>query len=116
VIQVVDRIERLHKTGFIHCNVSPESLYIGLNDLCKLHLCDFYYATHIQNSKVTLRKKLVYNEADLKGNAAFASDSACLGYPKTKQDDIQSAIILLIYLLENFKLPWLPIQDNPDTS
>lgn len=116
MIQVVDRIERLHKTGYIHCNVSPDTLYVGLNDPSKLHLCDFYYATHIQNSKIPLRKKLVYKEVDLKGNPAFASDSACLGYPKTRQDDIESAIILLVYLLENFKLPWLPVQDNFDAS
>ncbi len=68
----------------MHCNISPDALYIGLTDPYKLHLGDFYYATLIQKSMKNLRKKLVFDEVYLEGNPAFASDNAWRGYPKTR--------------------------------
>lgn len=40
------------------------------------------------------------------GNFKFASITSCKGYSKSRRDDIESIIYLLIFLLNENKLPW----------
>lgn len=41
------------------------------------------------------------------GNFIFASQSSCLGYTKSRRDDIESAFYMVTYLLNGNSLPWL---------
>ena len=40
------------------------------------------------------------------GNYLFASSNSCKGMSKSRKDDLESVVYLLIYLLNNNKLPW----------
>ena len=40
------------------------------------------------------------------GNFIFASLNSCRGYNKSRRDDIQSLIYIMVYLLNNSNLPW----------
>jgi hypothetical protein len=45
----------------------------------------------------------------------FASNNGCRGKNKSRRDDIQSVMLLLVYLLNGNKLPWSEL-DIPDFS
>lgn len=40
------------------------------------------------------------------GNLKFASLNSCRGYNKSRRDDIQSIIFVMIFLINNSSLPW----------
>ena len=40
----------------------------------------------------------------------FASLNSCRGYSKSRRDDIESALYILCYLLNDSKLPWSDIK------
>jgi hypothetical protein len=44
--------------------------------------------------------------ASFTGNFYFASANSCKGYNKSRRDDIESALYLLLFLLNNNRLPW----------
>ena len=44
------------------------------------------------------------------GNFLFASLNSCRGNNKSRRDDMESAIYIMIYLLNNNYLPWCDIE------
>ena len=75
------------------------------SDQNRIILSDFYHSRKIFSKKWTsghlvARKKI-------EGNPNFISAAACRLEPMKFNDDIESVIILLAYLLNNNSLPWM---------
>lgn len=81
---------------------------IGKEDPDVIYLIDYgmsqSYLTHVYNEG-SKKEKLVHREKvflnSFSGNYKFASINSCKGMSKSRRDDIESAIYLLIYLLND---------------
>lgn len=111
-IQMLERIESLHNSGFIHRDIKPENFAFGVNDCYNkseiLYLLDFNLS-----KKYTLDNKQHIPQKDKKaftGNARFASLNALLAKEQSRRDDLESLVYMLIFLF-NGTLPWIPQND-----
>lgn len=107
-LQVVDRLEALHKIGFLHRDVKPDNLAIGLAEKNKIiYLFDFGLALPIGQAMPKEEKGKVV------GTLGFMSCRAHEGKQQGPSDDVESLIYTLIYLAEG-TLPWLKLKvQNP---
>lgn len=109
LIQLVNRLEKLHQLGMIHGNVCPASLRIDLENDCKVYLCDFYYSRiNAPDCPPSRRRNLARTRFE--GDAFFCSLAAC----HLKDFDIESTFILASYLFNGATLPWMS-QDRERT-
>ena len=77
---------------------------VGLIDPQVVYLIDFGLTIKYKNEDGSHILK-----EDLKkfsGNLKFASLNSCRGYNKSRRDDIQSIIFVMVYLINNSTLPW----------
>lgn len=103
-LQVVDRLEALHRIGYLHRDVKPDNLAIGLNEKSKvIYLFDFGLAHPVGAEKPQEEKGKVV------GTLGFMSCRAHEGKDLGPADDIESLIYTLLYLAEG-SLPWLKLQ------
>ena len=104
MIQLITRLRTLHGMGFVHNDIKLENIVIGQEDSHQLYLIDFGLASRYHDksgdhiTKVKLRQ--------FSGNFLFASMNQCRGNNTSPRDDIEAAILILIYLLNDSKLPW----------
>lgn len=100
-LQVIDRLEALHRIGYLHRDVKPDNLAIGLahNDNV-IYLFDFGLALPIL-AEVPVEKK-----GKAIGTRAFMSCRAHQGLQLSPADDLESLIFTIFYLIEG-TLPWL---------
>ena len=88
----------------MHNNIKLSNILIGVHDPEQIYLIDFAlshsYLTesgaHIEPSQLD----------SFKGNFKFASFNGCAFRIQSRRDDIISVMILMVYLLNNRKLPW----------
>lgn len=103
-IQVVSRIEALHKAGLVHCDIKPQNLLAGNRAKCVIHLIDF----GATRPYISILKRHI-SEDDRKGGFAgtdkYASISAHTGVGLSRKDDLQSLVYVLVYLFSG-SLPW----------
>lgn len=109
-IQTLDLLETLHKNCFVHGDLKLENIVVGSKDKNKLYLIDFGLAQKF----VTAEGKHVeqQNLKTFSGNILFASLNSCRGYNKSRRDDIESLIYIVIYHLNNKYLPWSELLKN----
>jgi serine/threonine protein kinase len=106
LIQLLNRLEKLHQLGMIHGNVCPSSLRIDLKEDCKVYLCDFYYS-RIATSECPPSRRRYLARTKFEGDAFFCSTAACHLKDFDISDDIESTFILASYLLNAATLPWM---------
>lgn len=106
LIQLVNRLEKLHQLGMIHGNVCPTSLRIDLENDCKVYLCDFYYS-RINSTDCPPSRKRNLARTMFEGDAFFCSLAACHLKDFDISDDIESTFILASYLFNGATLPWI---------
>lgn len=97
-VQLVDRLEILHQNKYIHCDLKPENIAIGLNNQSEIYLFDFGCATKIEKADEPLKTGFVC------GTFRYISVAAHEGYASF-QSDIESLGYVLAYLV-NGVLPW----------
>ena len=93
----IERLRTLHQMNFLHSDVKSENVLVGHQDTEVVYLIDFGMAEpyldeqgrHIEFSR--LRK--------FKGNFLFAANNMCEGISNSRRSDIESALYMLIYLL-----------------
>jgi serine/threonine protein kinase len=105
----VQSLKAFHSLGFVHNDIKLENITVSEeNNFNKISLIDFGVSTPFlekdqhnlkKHIKKTLTKKLV-------GNLLFASKNTCDGYRTSRKDDMESVLYLIIFLLNNFNLPW----------
>ena len=105
-LQAVDRIEALHKIGYIHRDIKPDNLLIGPDGLEKtIYLIDFGLSKRINESRSSSQK----NQAV--GTLGYMSCRAHLGLEETPADDMEALVYTLIYLMCG-TLPWMKVKVN----
>ena len=90
--------------GFLHNDIKLENIVVGHKDSERLYLIDFGLTYRFRNPDQTHIEKQKLNY--FSGNFLFASISACRGRTKSRRDDLESAFYLLIYILNDGRLPW----------
>ena len=94
----------MHNLGYIHNDIKPANILVGLNDPSVVYLIDFGISHEFRNSDGS---HVEYRtEEDFIGNFMFASFNGCIKKFYTRRDDMMSIIILLVYLLNDKILPW----------
>lgn len=108
-LQLLDRVQSLHKVGYIHYDIKPENICInGLSSCSKmtpeLFLIDFGLSQRYLTDAGAHVPKVYYRE--FTGNLPFASLGACRLRSIARTDDFESVFYILIFLINDFILPW----------
>jgi serine/threonine protein kinase len=101
----------LHSLGYVHNDLKLENILIGSKDPERLYLIDFGLTQRFTDPETGQHAEKMYIKK-FSGNFLFASLNSCRGNNKSRRDDIESAIYILIYLLNNNYLPWCDIEDK----
>lgn len=100
----VRRIRVLHELGYVHNDLKLDNILIGYKDPQKIYLIDFGLACkYLDDNGNHVEKKYIEK---FSGNFLFASLNSCRGNNKSRRDDIQSLMYIMVYLLNNSYLPW----------
>lgn len=80
----------------------------GYDDAEKFYLIDFGLAEEFRDKNGVHREKIKTNR--FQGNFMFCSLNNCRTYTKSRKDDFESLLNILLYLTSDFKLPWESIK------
>ena len=93
----------LHQCGYVHNDLKLENILIGNHDPETIYLIDFGLSKSYIDKKGNHKEKKFTSK--FSGNFMFASLNSCRGNNKSRRDDIQSLMYIMVYLLKD-KLPW----------
>lgn len=94
----------MHDLGYVHNDIKLDNILVGFKDPSLLYLIDFgLTCKYLDDNGLHIEKEFLKK---FSGNFLFASLNSCRGNNKSRRDDIQSAIYIMIYLLNNGSLPW----------
>lgn len=108
-IRIIRILKDIHSRGIIHRDIKPSNICYGLfsgknNELLKtINLIDFGLAKKFDIKDI--KNSYFKSMNGFAGTLLFSSTAALEGYPQTPKDDIQSLLIVLLYLKKG-TLPW----------
>jgi len=113
-IQMLDRIEVLHKKGYIHRDIKPDNFLIGTKGKEGLvTMIDFGLAKTYRTSSGA------HQPADsgkqLTGTARYASITAHKGMEQSRRDDLEALMYCLVFFLLG-RLPWQGLKPQADQT
>ena len=105
-LQMLNRIENIHKHFFIHRDIKPENFLIGSKEKSNIiFLIDFGLSKKYKDSKTN--QHIPYKEGkNLTGTVRYASIFTHLGFEQSRRDDLEGISYVLIYFLKG-SLPWM---------
>ena len=104
-IQLIDRLEYIHSKYIIHRDLKPENIMFDLETKKIIYLIDFGFAKKYRSGKT--KKHIKYSISNmLIGSERYCSHNAIFGAEQSRRDDLESAGYTMIYLAQNYKLPW----------
>ena len=112
-MQIINRIENIHKHNFIHRDIKPENFLIGSQDKSNvIYLIDFGLSKRYKNPKN--HQHIPYREGRaLTGTARYVSISTHLGIEQSRRDDLESIGYVLVFFLKG-TLPWQGLKNGGD--
>ena len=94
--------------GFIHNDIKPANIMIGNNGQ-SIYLIDFGLSVpYLHQNGIHVKKKTIDT---FTGNYLFASLNSYRLNNKSRRDDLQSLMFLMVYLLNNNYLPWFKLTE-----
>ncbi len=112
ITQLLDRFEYFHKRSYIHWDLKPDNLLMGLKGKSSsmVYLIDFglskRYFDLRWNVHIPYRK-----DKHLMGTARFASIHSHMGEELSRRDDLEALSYIMLYFI-NGSLPWQSIPCN----
>lgn len=103
-LQLLSALEALHDIGYVHNDLKFENICVGSEDMSKTHLIDFGLSQRFYDDKGKHIKRT--NLKKFSGNFIFASMGSCHGFNKSRKDDIESLLYMIIFLINQDNLPW----------
>lgn len=104
IILQLKRLSILHELGFVHNDLKLDNILVGHKDPSLIYLIDFGLTCKYLEADGTHSKKKYIEK--FSGNFLFASLNSCRGNNKSRRDDIQSLMYIMVYLLNKNYLPW----------
>ena len=104
-MQILNRIEFIHKKHFLHRDIKPENICIGNEEETNIiFLIDFGLSKRFKDNKT--HQHIAYKEGrSFVGTSRYASINDHLGIELSRRDDLMSIGYILIYLIKGV-LPW----------
>ncbi|KAG1865429.1 kinase-like domain-containing protein [Suillus subluteus] len=105
-IQLISRLEYIHSHNYVHCDIKPQNVMVGLGHLKHTaFIIDFGIAKEYWDTATRVHIPFRQNQR-LTGTPAFTSINNHSGVDPGCRDDLESLTYMLIYLLCG-SLPWL---------
>lgn len=103
--QMLNRIEFFHNRSFIHRDIKPDNFIMGIGkNKNTVYAIDFGLAKRYRDPKTGVHIPFKDGKS-LTGTARYVSINTHLGVEQARRDDIESLILVMIYLLKG-DLPW----------
>lgn len=104
-LQIINRLEAIHKKGFVHRDIKANNFMVGRADRNKIvYVIDFGLSKRYRDPKTGDHIPFKTGKS-LVGTARFASIASHQGHEQGRKDDLESLGFLLLYFLRG-KLPW----------
>lgn len=112
-LQMLNRIENIHKHHYLHRDIKPENFLIGTEEKTNvIFLVDFGLSKRYKNSKN--HQHIPYREGRmLVGTARYVSINTHLGIEQSRRDDLESIGYVLVFFLKG-SLPWQGLKVGND--
>ena len=105
-IQIIYRLQHLHKNGLIHRDVKPDNFLVGLGENRNMiYIIDFGFCKTIDDSDTNTNASLPKKRETILGTPKFASINVHKMMDPDITDDIESLGYMLIYFYLG-KLEW----------
>ena len=115
-VQLLRRLEAVHAAGFLHRDVKPDNILMGVRGPAErvAHLVDYGLSKRYRNADGA---HIGYRDGkpQLTGTARYASIAAHHGVEASRRDDLESLGYVLLYLLRG-SLPWQGLRGPPDAA
>lgn len=107
-IQIINRIEQIHKLGILHRDIKPDNFLIGIGKHRNLiYIIDFGLSKYYVDSDWNHIKKTM--DKDLTGTIKYMSENVHNNIEPSRRDDMISIGYVLISFFK--KLPWSNIKN-----
>ena len=102
-IQILNRIESLHKAGYIHRDIKPDNFLIGTGDRkSRIYMIDLGLSKRYINDDGHIAYR---TDKGFTGSFRYSSIRNHRGIEQSRRDDLESIGYMLIFFLKG-KLPW----------
>lgn len=103
-LQIINRIESLHRVGYIHRDIKPDNFLIGTHSKkSRVYMIDLGLSKKFLDSKKNHLN--IRYDTNFTGSFRYSSIRNHKGIEQSRRDDLESIGYMLIFFLKK-KLPW----------